>query len=126
MAKAVQALRVDFSNAPASVLKTLYGDAKDKQNIFAAIQQIGALTDKKGAVINPAVHAKEIFHYINTDEKGEWILNAQGEPAIGMQSLTRQLTSLVDTGQIERVGERTGRYILTDAADIEDDEADTE
>lgn len=117
-------LRVNFDNAPASVLKVLFGDAKDKQAIFRAVAEIGdAPIDKKGTK-NPAVHIKEIFHYVNTDAKGEWTLNESGEPAIGMQSLQRQITALVNTGELAKAGERTGRYTLTELAEIEEDDAE--
>lgn len=124
MAKATANLRVDFSNAPPSVLKALYGEAKDKQAIFMAISEIGEIQPDKKTPANPNVHYTEIFHYINTDTDGEWILNESGEPAIGLQSLQRQLGALVDTGQLVRSGERTGRFRLADGVEIETDDAE--
>lgn len=116
MAK-IAGLRVNFDNAPASVLKTLFGDAKDKLAIMSAIADLGTQPIGKGknAVTREDVHVQEIFHYINTDAKGNWVLNEAEEPAIGLQSLNRQLAALVNTGEVEKVGERTSRYKLSDA-----------
>lgn len=121
MAAKAQALRVNFDNAPPSVLKAIFGVAKDKQAIMQAIVDVGSQAGPDGKA-NPAVHVKEIFHYVNTDAEGEWILNEAGEPAIGLQSLNRQVTALVDAGTLARVGERTGRYVLAPGVELEADE----
>jgi hypothetical protein len=116
MAK-IAGLRVNFDNAPASVLKTLFGDAKDKNVIMMSIHDLGQqpVGTGKNKTTREDVHVQEIFHYVNTDEKGQWNLNDAGEPAIGLQSLNRQLSALVNTGEVERVGDRTSRYKLSDA-----------
>lgn len=101
MAKATAQLRVDFSKAPASVLKSLFGDSKDKDAILQSIEYFDG-----------QAHEQEIFHYINTDQEGEWILNDKGEARVGRQSLQRQLSALVNLGALARVGERTSRYKL--------------
>src|SRR4030095_3109448 len=111
-AKETQKLRVNFDNAPPSVLKAIYGVAKDKNAIITAIADLGSQPVPGTKAPNPAVHVKEIFHYINTDQEGEWILNGEGEPAIGLQGLNSQLTALVNSGVLLRSGERTGRYTL--------------
>lgn len=118
MAKAkATALRVDYSKAPPSVLKAMFGDAKDRDAILQSLEYF-----------ENHAHEQEIFHYINTDEDGEWILNDAGEPRVGRQSLQRQLSALVNLKEIERVGERTSRYKLpgteVEASAEDEEEAD--
>jgi hypothetical protein len=90
-------LRISFKNAPASVLKQLFGEAKHAQLI------IDAITKFEGQA-----HTHEIFHYLNTDDDSDWLATIQ----VPMQNLLKQLSTMVATGQIKRLGERSSRYAL--------------
>lgn len=111
-------MRVSFANAPAAVLKQIFGEAKNSSIILDALEQFDG-----------QAHIQELFFYVNTDENHQWVLvkNAKGEdaPAITMANLTKQLSTLVMTEQVKRLGERSARYALPSyqpsADEIEDD-----
>lgn len=113
------ALRVNFTAAPAAVLRQLFGEAKYQQHI------IDAITSFEGHA-----HEKEIFHYVNTDNDGDWVLVTATDGktqtvAISMQTLRKNLSTMVDTGSIKRLGDRSARYALIDfEGQVEADEDD--
>lgn len=105
MAKA--ALRVTFDKAPPSVLKQLFGEAKHSAHILAALQHFDG-----------QAHAKEIFHYVNTDENGKFVQvqgsNGEMTVPVTMANLAKQLSTMVAVAQIKRLGERSSRFALMD------------
>lgn len=99
------ALRVDFKGAPAAVLAQLFGVAKHEALITDAV------TKYEGHA-----HEKEIFHYLNTDEDGDFVtvMGTDGKPTVtvSMQNVRKQLSTMVETGKLKRLGERSARYAL--------------
>lgn len=99
---AKQALRVQFTNAPAAILKQLFGEAKHSKII------LDALTHFTGYA-----HEQEIFHYLNTDNDGDFVVNPDGSVSVSMVNLRKQLATMIATGQIKRHGgERSASYAL--------------
>lgn len=129
-AKVIAPLRVSFEGAPEVVRKAMIGTAKDRTLIMHAVHYFSEQGD--GTDKNPSnAHEKEIFHYVNTDGEGKWHTNDAGEEvlAIGVQSLSKQLTLLVRLGDLVRDGERSGRYKIAEGVEVpsgEEDEADAE
>ena len=115
------ALRVDFKNAPPAIMKQLFGEAKHS----AVIKD--ALTHFVGQA-----HEQEVFHYLNTDTEGNFVLvpGVNGATVeVTMQNLKKQLSTMVLTGQIKRFGgERSARYALNEFEGVapEEDEVDGE
>lgn len=114
-----QELRVNFKNAPGVVLKQIFGEAKHAAII---LESLGKFSGQ--------AHEKEIFHYLNTDDDGDWVItnNSKGEPSVvvPMPNLRKQLSTMVDTGQIKRLGERSARYALPTFEGQVDDEGEDE
>jgi hypothetical protein len=97
-------LRVSFKNAPAAIQKQLFGEAKHAKII------IDSLTHFAGEA-----HEQEIFHYLNTDNDGDFVVGPDGTVSVTMVNLRKQLATMVATGQIKRFGgERSARYALID------------
>lgn len=119
MAKAP--LRVSFNNAPAAVLRQIFGEAKHERLILDGVTKFEG-----------HAHEKEIFHYVNTDEDGDFVVvqGSDGKPTVTvtMQNLRKQLSTMVDTGKLKRLGERSARYALPDFEGTveEDDENEAE
>jgi hypothetical protein len=117
-------LRVDFAHAPATILKQLFGEAKQATAI------VESLTHFDGYA-----HEKEIFHYLNTDTQNEWVIvkDKDGKPTVHVtfQNLRQQLATMVKTGQIKKWGgERAATYALLDhegevPEEVEGDEDET-
>ena len=114
-------LRVSFKSAPAAILKQLFGEAKHAAVIIDSLSHFAG-----------EAHEQEIFHYLNTDIKGDFVLNAEGAVSVTMVNLRKQLATMVATGQIKRFGgERSARYALIDfegspEPEDESDEDETE
>lgn len=117
MAKA--ALRVSFASAPAAILKQIFGEAKHEGLILDAITKFEG-----------HAHEKEIFHYLNTDDDGDFVtqIGSDGKPTVvvSMQNMRKQLSTMVDTGKIKRLGERSARYALLDYEGVIEDEDEDE
>lgn len=131
MAQTVVApLRVSFEGAPEVVRKAMIGTAKDRTIIMHAVHYFSEQGD--GTDKNPKnAHEKEIFHYVNTDGEGKWHKDEHGNDvvAVGVQSLSKQLTLLVRLGDLVRDGERSGRYKIAPGVEVptgEEDETDAE
>ena len=113
------ALRVDFKSAPAPVLKQLFGEAKHSKLIVESLSHFEG-----------QAHEQEVFHYLNTDTAGNFVL-VQGTNgptvAVSMQNLRNQLKTMVLTGQIKRFGgERSARYALNEFEGVMDEEDEGE
>lgn len=113
-------LRVSFANAPAQILKQIFGEAKHAKLILDAVTQYEG-----------HAHEKEIFHYLNTDEDGDFVIvnGSDGKPSVTvtMVNLRKQLSTMVDTGQLKRLGERSARYALpTYEGQVDEDEGEEE
>ncbi len=112
---AKQELRVKFDKAPPVILKQIFGEAKHAAVILEGVTQFEG-----------HAHEKEIFHYLNTDADGDWVIE-NGQVVVTMQNLKKQLTTMVETGQLKRLGERSARYALpTYEGTVEEDEDESE
>lgn len=114
------ALRVSFQGAPAAALRQIFGEAKHEKLILDAVTQFEG-----------HAHEKEIFHYVNTDEDNDFVIitGADGKQtvAVTMQNLRKQLSTMVETGKLKRLGERSARYALPEfEGTIEEDDENEE
>ncbi len=112
-------LRVSFAGAPGQILKQLFGEAKNAKIILQAVE-----------FFQGHAHEQEIFHFVNTDSDGDWVLetNSKGESVVvvSMQNLRKQLATMVLTGQLKRLGERSARYAAMDFEGTIDEGEDDE
>lgn len=118
-------LRVSFEGAPTHVLNQVYGNLKNRGSILKALKYFDG-----------HAHERELFQVLNTTQDAagnvSWkTATVERGPqkgtvtvALPMQSLRSQLATLVELGQIKRIGgERSARYALPDYAE-QDGEAE--
>jgi hypothetical protein len=104
-------IRVPLTGLPKHVVPHLFGQVKNRKDILSAL-----------SYFDDHAHEKEIFHFLNTDEDGKWlkIEHSKGPHAgkvsvpVTMQALRQQLATMIEMGDIRRIGERSGLYATPD------------
>ncbi len=105
------ALRVDMRNLPLHVSKQLHGERRHRQSILDALEYFDG-----------CAHANEIFHYMNTNEDGEWLTvkkpnkrngnKLEATVPVPMAAIQTEVKTMIDVGEAKRIGQRSGYIAL--------------
>jgi hypothetical protein len=118
-------IRELFAGAPNCVHEQVFGKVKNRDGIMSAVNHYDG-----------CAHTLQVYHYVNTDDEGEFILASKLNKRTGktektvpvsLQTLTSEIATLIAMGELKRVGgPRSGRVAAPDFDESQLEESDAE